>query len=342
MMRLLPKTNIDFLKYRKVFFTISSLIILAGIVFLFTKGLNYGIDFTGGTLVQVTFTNPVTTADVRKALDADKIEAEIQSFTDANAFSIKVKGTDYEPNVTKNKVQTALNALNQPYKVDKMDYVGPAVGKDMSKRAVWALVLSLALMIVYIAFRFQNIVWGASGVLGIFHDVMILLFVFAVTQREVDVVVVAAFLTVAGYSINDTIVVFDRMRERILNHPKERMYDIINNSLNETMSRTIITTSTVFVAVVILYFMGGEVLRNFSLAMIIGTICGVYSTIYIATPMVYQWAHAHEDALKEPGKPAENRQPAKPANTPANNNQQQQHSAQNSSYRDKKKRRAGR
>ncbi len=296
MMRLLPKTNIDFLKYRKVFFTLSGIIFLAGFACLFLRGFNYGIEFTGGTLVQVTFVNDVPTGEVRKALSSKNIDAEIQSFTDGNAFSIKIKGAEYEPNETKVKVQEALNTLNEQYKVDRTEYVGPAVGKDMTKRAVWALLLALSLMIVYIAFRFQNIVWGTSGVLGILHDVMVMLFMFSFLHREIDLVIVAALLTVAGYSINDNIVVFDRMRERMHNHPKEKMYEVINNSLNETLSRTIITTSTVLVAVVILYFMGGEVLKNFSLAMIIGTVCGVYSTIAIATPLVYQWAHSNEEA----------------------------------------------
>lgn len=324
-MKLLPKTNIDFLKYRKIFFTLSGIIFLAGIVCLFTKGLNYGIEFTGGTLVQVTFINDVPTSDVREALTDADINAEIQSFTDANAYSIKIKGAQYEPNEVRVRVEKALAALKQEYKVDRTEFVGPAVGKDMSKRAIWALALAMSLMIIYIAFRFSNIVWGASGVVGILHDVFVMLFAFSFLFKEIDIVIVAAFLTIAGFSINDTIVIFDRMRERMRLHPKEKMYDVINNSLNETLSRTIITTLTVLTAVTILYFLGGEVLRNFSLAMIIGTLCGTYSTVAIATPLVYQWAHSGEgnSPAAEPAK-------AEPKAAPAHQ----------SSYKNKKRKKA--
>lgn len=296
MMKILPKTNIDFLKYRKFFFALSAVIFVAGFISLFTKSLNYGIEFTGGTLVQAAFTNDVSTADVRSALSDAGIEAEIQSFTDANAYAIRTKDVSVTAQENEVKVRAALDTLNEPYIVEKSEFVGPAVGKDMSKRAILALAWALALIVLYVAFRFHNIVWGASGVIGILHDVLICVFAFSFLQLEVDLVIVAAFLTVAGFSINDTIVIFDRMRERIKNNPKEKMYDVINNSLNETLSRTVITSCTVLSAVIIFYFMGGEVLKNFSLAMVVGCISGVYSTLAIATPLVYQWSHAKENA----------------------------------------------
>ncbi|WP_428897604.1 preprotein translocase subunit SecF [Parelusimicrobium proximum] len=295
MMQILPKTNIDFLKYRKFFFAITAVIFIAGFACLFTKGLNFGIQFTGGTMLQVSFEEDVEISAVRSALEKAGLNAELQSFTDKHAFSIKIKGLQENVNETKEQVESALNTIGKPYSVDRTEFVGPAVGKDMSKRAIMALVLALAFMIIYIAFRFQNIVWGAGGIFGILHDVLVMVFAFSLMQREMDLVIVAALLTVAGYSINDTIVIFDRMRENIAAHPKMKMYDIINLSLNETLSRTVITSGLTLIAVAILFFMGGEALQNFSLSMLIGLTCGVYSTIAIATPLVYQWAHSNDD-----------------------------------------------
>lgn len=295
-MQLIKKTNIDFLKYRKWYFLVTGVIFLLGIGSLLTQGLNFGLEFTGGTLVQVSFDKYVDIKDVRSVLEKEGLNPEIQSFSDKDAFIIKIKGDEENVNETSGKVEAAVKTLGAGYKVDRTEFVGPAVGKDMSKKAILALLLALSAMVIYIAFRFTNIVWGASGVIGIFHDVCVMVFAFSFLQLEVDLIIVAALLTVAGFSINDNIVIYDRMRENIKDHPKMRMYDIINLSVNETLSRTIITGGTTLIAVVILFFMGGPALKNFSLAMIIGVVFGTYSTIAVATPLVYQWAHRNDES----------------------------------------------
>ncbi|MGB2579027.1 preprotein translocase subunit SecF [Elusimicrobium simillimum] len=294
MMNLVPKTNIDFLKYRKVFLGIAAVCIIASIIAVAVRGLNLGIDFKGGTMLQVQFNQPTTIDQVRNALD--KINPEIQSYVGKNLYAVKVKGSQENVNEVSSNIESSLKAAGLDFTVESVDFVGPTVGKDLAKNAVLALVLSLVFMVIYIAFRFQNIVWGSSGVLALVHDAIIMVGVFAVMYKEVDLIIVAALLTAIGYSINDNIVIFDRMRENIKNNPKLDLYTLINRSINETLSRTVITGSTVFVAVVIIYFFGGEVLRNFALIMIIGIVVGTYSTIAVASMLVYEWVKNVEDA----------------------------------------------
>ncbi len=290
MLKLLPKTNIDFLKYRKVYYALFALLLIGGVICFFTKGFNMGIDFTGGTMVQVKFDAPVEMSDIREALSATGAESELQSFGD-HSFAISEKSTSSEVGVVQARIEKALDTLNVPYTVLMTNSVGPAVGENMTERALWSILLSLVFIIIYVAFRFSNILWGVSGVIALFHDLFVMLFAFSLTQREIDLVVVAAFLTVAGFSINDTIVIFDRMRENIHLHPKMKFGELINLSINETLSRTIITTLTVIFAVVVLYLFGGEVINSFAFAMLVGCISGVYSTIALTTPLVYTWTH---------------------------------------------------
>ena len=290
MMNLLPKTHIDFLKYRKVYFTLFGLLLIGGLICFFTKGFNMGIDFTGGTMVQVKFSAPVEMEQIRSALSTTGANSELQSFGD-NSSAISEKSTSDEVGVVQGRITHALDSLNVPYTVLQTNSVGPAVGSDMTERALWSILLSMVFIIIYVAFRFSNILWGISGVVALFHDLFLMAVAFSITQREIDLVVVAAFLTVAGFSINDTIVIFDRMRENVRLHPKMSFGELINVSINETLSRTIITTLTVLFALFVLYFFGGEVINSFAFAMLIGCISGVYSTIALTTPLVYTWSH---------------------------------------------------
>jgi len=291
MITLIRKTNIDFVARRGMFFAISGLAIAAGLVSLAVNGANLGLDFTGGTLVQVKFDQPMDISGVRKALKAAGIEAGIQTFTGRNAFAIKVKGKQENVNEIADKLTRGLkeNMPGNSFVEERRDYVGPVVGRDLSKKALFAIVLSLFGIIVYVAFRFANPVWGAAGVIALLHDVFVTLGALSITGREVDLVIVAALLTIAGYSINDTIVIFDRMRENLNKFPKMRLGELVNVSVNETLSRTLITNATVLGVVVILFLFGGEVINNFAFAMLVGSISGTYSTIAIATPLVYQW-----------------------------------------------------
>jgi preprotein translocase subunit SecF len=266
---------------------------IASIAAIVARGFNFAIDFKGGTMVRVSFTEPVSISQLRSAID--KYNPEIQTFVGKNMYAIKIKGSQDNVNDVKDEIEASLKKAGFNYKIEGTDYVGPAVGQDLSKKAVWALVLSLLFIILYIAFRFQNIVWGTSGVIALAHNAVFVLGIFAFFQLEFDLVIVAAVLTVVGYSINDNIVIFDRMRENMHLNPKMPFYEIVNLSINETLSRTVITVSTVLVAVIILYFFGGEVLKNFSLAMIIGVIVGTYATIAIATPLVYHWVHGSDN-----------------------------------------------
>ncbi len=301
MMHLLPKTNIDFLKYRKAYYTLFAVLLIGGIICFFTKGFNMGIDFTGGTMVQVKFSAPVEIAQVREALAATGANSELQTFGD-DSFAISEKSTADEVGVVQTRIEKALDTLNVPYTVEQTNSVGPAVGESMTERALWAILLSLVFIIIYVAFRFSNILWGVSGVIALFHDLFVMAVAFSLTQREIDLVVVAAFLTVAGFSINDTIVIFDRMRENIRLHPKMSFGELINLSVNETLSRTIITTLTVLFALTVLYFFGGEVINSFAFAMLVGCISGVYSTIALTTPLVYTWSHGELNDGSTPNK----------------------------------------
>ena len=301
MMHLLPKTNIDFLKYRKAYYTLFAVLLIGGIICFFTKGFNMGIDFTGGTMVQVKFSAPVEIAQVREALAATGANSELQTFGD-DSFAISEKSTADEVGVVQTRIEKALDTLNVPYTVEQTNSVGPAVGESMTERALWAILLSLVFIIIYVAFRFSNILWGVSGVIALFYDLFVMAVAFSLTQREIDLVVVAAFLTVAGFSINDTIVIFDRMRENIRLHPKMSFGELINLSVNETLSRTIITTLTVLFALTVLYFFGGEVINSFAFAMLIGCLSGVYSTIALTTPLVYTWSHGELNDGSTPNK----------------------------------------
>jgi len=303
MFRLLPKTNIDFLKYRKVYYTLFALLIVGGIICFATKGFNMGIDFTGGTMVQVKFDKPVEMAQVRNALSATGANSELQSFGD-NSFAISEKSTSEEVGVVQQRIEKALSTVGVPYTVLQTNSVGPAVGSDMTERALWSILLSFVFIVIYVAFRFNNILWGLSGIVALFHDLFLMAVAFSFTQREIDLVVVAAFLTVAGFSINDTIVIFDRMRENVRLHPKISFRELINLSINETLSRTIITTLTVLFALFVLYFFGGEVINSFAFAMLIGCISGVYSTIALTTPLVFTWSHGEYSDGQNTLKPA--------------------------------------
>lgn len=303
MMTFFPKTNIDFLKYRKVYFTISLAIFVLGIFLFATKGLNLGIDFTGGTMVQVKFEQDVDMAKIREALTQTGQESELQTYGH-NTYAVREKGTESNVGEVQARIEDALKTLNVPYVVEQTNFVGPTVGQNMKERAAWAIILSLVFIIIYVAFRFNNILWGTSGVIALFHDLFVMAVAFAITQREIDLVVVAAFLTVAGFSINDTIVIFDRIRENIRLHPRETFGKLINRSINETLSRTIITSITVVGALFVLYFFGGEALNSFSFAMLVGCICGFYTTVALTTPLVYVWTHGSLEETPKEAKPS--------------------------------------
>ena len=287
--RILPQTHIDIVGARKTFFLISGLIMLACLISVCTKGLNFGIDFTGGTMVQVQFKENINIDQVRSALNQQGIKADIQTFIGTNAFAVKVKGAQENVNEVSVNIQEGLKNTGVEFEIEQTDFVGPAVGNDLAKKALLAFGLAMAAMIIYIAFRFQSIVWGAMAVVALFHDVFLTIGVFSFFKLEVDLVIVAAFMTIAGFTVNDTIVIFDRVRENARLNPKWDIKELLNVSVNDTLSRTIITSITVIGATAILYFMGGKVLNNFSLAILIGLTSGTYSSAVLVPGLVYQW-----------------------------------------------------
>jgi len=292
MITLIPKTSIDFIGKRRLFFVISGFFILLSVgSIVYQGGVKLGIDFTGGTMLQIEFSQPVSTSDLRRALVSAGIDPEIQSFVGRNAFALKVKGKQENVNEIAVEIIDVLKKSfpGNSFTEERREFVGPAVGRELSKKALWAMVLSMFGIIIYIAFRFSNPIWGAMGVLALFHDVFIAIGFLSLTGREIDLVIIAALLTIAGYSINDSIVIFDRMRENLRVNFKMPFGELINKSVNETLSRTVITSLTTFMAVLSIYFLGGEVLNNFAFAMLIGIMCGTYSTIAIAAPLVYEW-----------------------------------------------------
>lgn len=299
--KLLPKTNIDFVGSRKIFFWFSGLIILACLASVITKGLNYGIDFTGGTMVQVQFKDNIGIDQVRSALASKDIKADIQTFIGTNSFAVKVKGAQENVNEVSVKIEEGLKNTGVEFTIEQTDFVGPKVGGLLAKKAILAFVIAMAAMVIYIGFRFQSVIWGAMAVAALFHDVFLTVGIFSFCQLEVDLVIVAALMTIAGFSINDTIVIFDRVRENAKLHPKWDIKDLLNGSVNETLSRTVITSLTVIGATAILYFMGGKVLNNFSLAILIGLISGTYSSAALVPGLVYQWTKDGKFSLTSEG-----------------------------------------
>ena len=292
MIRFIHKTDIDFISKRFVFFAISGLLILAGLVSIAIKGPHFGLDFTGGTLLQVKFEKPVKIKDIRSAMKKAGIKPSIQEFAGHKSFALKVKGSQENVNEIAQKMIVSFNEniKDNPFIEEQRDYVGPIVGRALTKKAIFAMIFALFGIVVYIAFRFSNPVWGTAGVIALAHDVLIVLGALSLTNREIDLVIIAALLTIGGYSINDTIVIFDRMRENIRKFPKMRLGELINLSVNGTLSRTVITSLTTFIVVLILFLFGGNVINNFAFAMLIGCLIGTYSTIAIASPIVYQWS----------------------------------------------------
>ncbi len=290
-MQFLQKTNFDFIGKRYIFFLLSSALILAGAVSLIVKGgPNLGIDFQGGVLLQVAFQNPVDINEVRSSLaDAGMGGMELQS--SQNSVIIRVKKSDLSQDALGAQVLQVFKGKfpQNPAIIERTEYVGPAVGRHLIKQANFAILFSLLGIIVYVAFRFHSVIWGTSGVLALAHDVFVVVGVFSIMNKEITLTVVAALLTLAGYSINDTIVIFDRIRENIKLMPKDDLGTIINRSVNETLSRTIITSLTVFFVVLTLFLFGGEVIHDFAFALLIGVVVGSYSTIYVASPLVYEW-----------------------------------------------------
>lgn len=296
------ETHFDFLGKRTFSLALSGILVMAGIVGFFALGgLNYGIDFTGGTLVQVRLAETRNITEIREALgDSDIGGYSLQTFGDeeANEYLITLAETGKAGELASEspgvRVQKALEKRFPSLTVRRVESVGPKVGEELKLAAFQAIVFSLVAIVIYVWLRFQ---WRYSigALIALFHDVLIVMAAFMFTGKEISLPVVAAVLTVAGYSINDTIVIFDRMRENLRRFQKKAPFDSINESINQTLSRTILTSTTTLFVVLALFLFGGEIINDFAFALLIGVAVGTYSSIFIAAPMVYnllQWAPA--------------------------------------------------
>ena len=284
-MRFLNKTNIDFISKQKITGLLSIALIIAGITSLIMKGGPLlSIDFTGGTVAQVKFEKPVELSQLRNTLSEFGFKgAEIVEFGSPDEILIK---TQFSGSSSEISEQLTL-ALGKTFTLRRVESVGPKIGKELQSDALKAIGLALVLILIYITFRFDRY-YALGSVMALIHDVLITLGIFSLLDYEINLSIVAAFLTIVGYSLNDTIVVFDRIRENIPKYMKKTLNDIVNISLNETLNRTVITSLTTMMVVVILFIWGGKVINLFAFALIIGVFVGTYSSLFVASPvMVY-------------------------------------------------------
>ncbi len=300
-MKFFKTPNIDFIGKRYLSFALSIILLVASFIAIAVKGPDYGIDFTGGTLVQVSFDKEIQLEEVRSALSgSEDLSFELQSIG-KESIIIRVKKTDKTQDEISQNVLSLLQAkfTGSNIIVDRTEYVGPSVGKHLAKQTMYAFMFTFLGIIIYVAFRFKSGLWGVVGVLALLHDVFGTFGLIVMMGKEVNLTMIAAFLTIAGFSINDTIVLYDRIRENLRLLAKESFGAIINKSINEVLSRSIITSLTVFVVSMILFFMGGEVIHDFALTMVIGTTLGVYSTIFLCAPLTFEWEKRKRDRFKK-------------------------------------------
>ncbi|QWV99180.1 protein translocase subunit SecF [Geomonas nitrogeniifigens] len=296
-MELLKKTNIDFIGMRKFSFLASGLMAiigLIGIIAIARGTANMGIDFSGGTEMQIKFAQPATTQSIRDALAKSGVkEVELQEITGGNQVLVKMHKSTGK---SADQVADALKAgiPGNTFNVESSTEIGPSIGEKLKQDTLVAVALSMLGIILYIAWRF-DFKFGVGAVVATMHDVLAMIAVFYVMHREVNILFITAVLTIAGYSLTDTVVVFDRIRENMHKSLKDPMITIFNRSINETLSRTIITSVTTFLAAVSLFLFGGEVIHDFAFALVVGVVVATYSSIFVASPIVALWEkHAVE------------------------------------------------
>ena len=286
MLHLIGETHIDFLKPRKICYTVTLLLTLAGLILFFRQGNRaYGVDFSGGQVQQYHFDQPVPLEKIRQALhDIDLGEGSLQQFGNPNDVLLRTAGDTVK--AVQAKFQTSFP---DRFQLTRVEQVGPSVGKDLRRRAVLAIFWAIVSISVYVAYRFREWSFGIAGVVALLHDVLITIGALALTHRQMSLTIVAALLTIAGYSINDTIVTYDRIRELRRTVRKISFPDLINLAVNQTLGRTLLTTGVTLLTVAALFLFGGDVLRDFAFALLVGFISGAYSTIYIASPLLLAW-----------------------------------------------------
>lgn len=274
----MPKLHIDVVNKRKLWYAISAVLLLVGVVSLLFRGLNLGIDFTGGNIMQLQFSHTVTSEELRSVVSSYVEATPTIQASDNNVFLIR---TEDMPEEQSNQLLTQVESELGSFEILRNERIGPVIGAELIANAWWALLLALALMLLYITIRFR-FNFAVSAIVPLMHDALMVLGIFSILQVEVDSTFVAAILTVLGYSINSTIVIFDRIRENRELHPKQGFTDLINESINQTLGRSINTSVAVLLLVLCLFLFGGDTTKAFSLALVIGVIAGAYSSVFIA------------------------------------------------------------
>ena len=291
---------INFNKFYKLFNLISVSLVTISILLLFFKGLNFGVDFKGGTLIELRANDSkITVISLRDSFSNMNLgDINIKKFGNENDFLIKIEKKDTSANAIEIIKKDLTSSIGGSFNFRRVENVGPKVSSELLKSGVIAIALSLAAMLFYIWIRFE---WQFSlgAILALFHDVIITLGLFSLFNLEINLSIVAAVLTIVGYSMNDTVVIYDRVRENLRKFSDIKIFELTNISINETLSRTIITSATTLLALVSIYLFGGEILKGFSLAMIMGVVFGTYSSIYIANPILVKLRVSQKTILKE-------------------------------------------
>ena len=291
---------INFNKFYKSFSIVSTLLVAISIILLSFKGLNFGIDFKGGTLIELRIQdNQTNVATLRGVFSKMNLgDVNIKKFGQDNDYLIKIEKKDTSSNIIELIKEDLINSIGENFTFRRVENVGPKVSSELLKSGITAILLSLAAMLFYIWIRFE---WQFSlgAIIALFHDVLITLGLFSLLNLEINLSIVAAVLTIVGYSMNDTVVIFDRVRENLRKYSDIKIFDLTNKSINETLSRTLITSITTLLALLSIYLFGGEILKGFSLAMIFGVIFGTYSSIYSANPILVKLRVSQKTIIKE-------------------------------------------
>jgi preprotein translocase subunit SecF len=294
MLELLKKTNIDFIGKKYVTILVSGSLMVLGIIAIVAISMgkaNLGIDFAGGTTVELKFNNPVKLQSVRSALDKEGLkDVTLQDIPAENRVIISTKRSEGDINKIAHEITNAVskNLPEAKYVVDLTTSIGPKVGSKLRSDALKAIIMAALGILIYVAFRFK-FQFGVGATIATFHDVIAVLGIFFIMGKEINLIVVSALLTIAGYSLTDTVVVFDRIRENLRIQSKDSLSVVINRSINEVLSRTIITSFTTFLAALALFVFGGDVIHDFAFAILAGIIVGTYSSIYVASPVLLLW-----------------------------------------------------
>ncbi|MCE5262833.1 MAG: protein translocase subunit SecF [Deltaproteobacteria bacterium] len=293
-------TNFNFVRMMKPAVILSVAVIVIGIASLIWHGgPNYGIDFAGGTLIQVKFQNDVHTDKIRDAFKSIGFEGSIIQNYGPKEVIVRTADTGGDTKGLTSRVDEALTTAfgKGAYDVRRIEMVGPKVGKDLTRKALLAIVFSWIGILIYVGVRFE-FRYALGGIIALVHDVLVTITFLSLFNKEFDLNIVAALLTIIGYSINDTIVIFDRIRENARKNTRDTLTDVINVSVNQTLSRTILTSFTVFMVLLVLFIFGGAVIHDFTFALLVGTVAGVYSTVFIASPIVLLFEKIKPSGLK--------------------------------------------